>query len=191
MLKTLIMAYNNIKNTMMIFFLFIFVFTVAGMDMFGSFNFNEGEEEVNSHANFKTFYVGFSTLVRCATGENWNNIMHDYYQVNKVLAVIYFNTYQAVTFFIFMNVFVAVIYEEFINVKETDETSNMLSLKKQDIDGFVNVWAVYDPQGTGYIKTKNLPKLMHSLHAPLGYRGMCLEQSKLTKIIYCLNIRDR
>lgn len=44
-----------------------------------------------------------------------------------------------------MNVFVAVIYEEFINVKETDETSNMLSLKKQDIDGFVNSWAQFDP----------------------------------------------
>jgi hypothetical protein len=46
MLKTLYMAYNNIKNTMMIFVLFIFVFTVAGMDLFGSFN--DGDDEVNS-----------------------------------------------------------------------------------------------------------------------------------------------
>ena len=46
MLKTLYMAYNNIKNTMMIFILFIFVFTVAGMDLFGSFK--NGDFEVNS-----------------------------------------------------------------------------------------------------------------------------------------------
>lgn len=78
MLKTLIMAYNNIKNTMMIFFLFIFVFTVAGMDMFGNLDCVDCEE-VTINANFKTFYIGFSTLVRCSTGENWNMIMHEYY----------------------------------------------------------------------------------------------------------------
>ncbi len=49
-----------------------------------------------------------------------------------------------VTFFIFMNVFIAVIYEEFINVKETDENSNLLSLKKSDIEAFVTTWARFD-----------------------------------------------
>jgi hypothetical protein len=70
--------------------------------------------------------------------------MHDYYKVNKVTSVIFFVLYQMVTFFIFMNVFIAVIYEEFINVKETDENSNLLSLKKSDIEAFVTTWARFD-----------------------------------------------
>ena len=91
MLKTLYMAYNNIQNTLMIFVLFIFVFAVAGMDLFGEFM--HGDEQVGRHANFSTFYLAFSTLVRCSTGENWNGIMHDYYDVSKVAAVIFFLLY--------------------------------------------------------------------------------------------------
>jgi hypothetical protein len=96
-----------------------------------------------------------------------------------------------VTFFIFMNVFVAVIYEEFINVKETDESLNLLSLKKSDIEGFVETWSHFDPQGSHYIRTLDFPKFLRALHAPLGYRGVMIEDSKLNKIIFCLNIRDR
>jgi hypothetical protein len=70
--------------------------------------------------------------------------MHDYYKVNKAISVIFFVLYQMLTFFIFMNVFIAVIYEEFINVKETDENSNLLSLKKSDIEAFVTTWAKFD-----------------------------------------------
>jgi hypothetical protein len=94
------------------------------------------------------------------------------------------------TFFIFMNVFIAVIYEEFINVKETDETSNLLSLKKSDIENFVETWSRFDPNGSHYIKTTQFPNFLRALHAPLGYRGIMIEDSKLSRIIYCLNIRD-
>lgn len=65
-----------------------------------------------------------------------------------------------VAFFIFMNVFIAVIYEEFINVKETDENSNLLSLKKSDIEAFVTTWAKFDQQGSHYIRTSDFHKFM-------------------------------
>lgn len=149
MLKTLYLAYNNIQNTLMIFLLFIFVFAVAGMDLFG--DHTEVGTQVGKHVNFSTFYLAFATLVRCSTGENWNQIMHDYYDVSKMASVTFFVLYQMLTFFIFMNVFVAVIYEEFINVKETDESSNLLSLKKSDIDAFVDTWSKFDPLGSQYI----------------------------------------
>jgi hypothetical protein len=89
-----------------------------------------------------------------------------------------------------MNMFVAVIYEEFSSVKETDDDSTLLTLKKQDIDSFVHTWTRFDPDGTHYIKTKDLPRLLQSLSPPLGYRGG-IESSRLAKVIYCLNIRDR
>lgn len=86
--------------------------------------------------------------------------MHDFYEVNKATSVIFFVLYQMLTFFIFMNVFIAVIYEEFNNVKETDENSNLLSLKKSDIEAFVATWARFDPQGSNYIKTLDFPKFL-------------------------------
>ena len=34
---------------------------------------------INRHANFAFFWSGFLTLVRCSTGESFNNVMHDLY----------------------------------------------------------------------------------------------------------------
>jgi hypothetical protein len=132
MLKTMYMAYNNIKNVMLIFLLFIFVFTVAGMDLFGELT--EGASgEVNVHCNFSEFYLGFATLFRASTGESWNGIMHDYFEISKPMSITFWVIYQMMTFFIFMNVFIAVIYEEYDNVHEKDDATEVLSLKKTDI----------------------------------------------------------
>ena len=38
--------------------------------------------------------------------------------------------------------------------------------------------------------TEDFPEFMKSLPAPLGYKGLNIEDTKLAKIIYCLNIRD-
>ena len=75
--------------------------------------------------------------------------------------------------FIFINVFIAVIYEEFKNVQHTNETSDVLSLKRRDISNFLSTWAQFNP-----------------LPPPLGFKGIKLDGTKLLKIIYCLNIRD-
>jgi len=36
-------------------------------------------DSINRHANFGFFWSGFLTLVRCATGESFNGVMHDLY----------------------------------------------------------------------------------------------------------------
>ena len=40
------------------------------------------------------------------------------------------------------------------------------------------------------MKTENFKDFMKALPAPLGYRGLSIENGKLDKIIYCLNIKD-
>lgn len=40
------------------------------------------------------------------------------------------------------------------------------------------------------MKTKRLPEFLRNLPPPLGYQGIRIEDSKLNKIIFCLNIRD-
>ena len=76
LLKALWLSLHSIANIGMILYLIFFSFTVAGMDLFG--NITSGSY-FNHDGNFTTFYLGFMTLFRCSTGENWNGLMHDCY----------------------------------------------------------------------------------------------------------------
>jgi hypothetical protein len=44
--------------------------------------------------------------------------------------------------------------------------------------------------GELYMRTIRLPDFLKDLPPPLGYHGIRIEESKLNKIIFCLNIRD-
>lgn len=65
-----------------------------------------------------------------------------------------------------------------------------MALKKKDIKAFQNTWAKYNPMGELYMRTIRLPDFLRELPPPLGYQGIRIEESKLNKIIFCLNIRD-
>jgi hypothetical protein len=65
-----------------------------------------------------------------------------------------------------------------------------LALKKKDIKAFQNTWAKYNPMGEIYMRTIRLPDFLRELPPPLGYQGIRIEETKLNKIIFCLNIRD-
>ena len=89
-----------------------------------------------------------------------------------------------------MNVFIAVIYEEFQNVNQVESTLEVLSLKKRDISAFLDTWGKFNKSGEHYMDTTSFTEFMRTLPAPLGYKGLNIDKSKLDKIIFCLNIRD-
>lgn len=89
-----------------------------------------------------------------------------------------------------MNVFIAVIYENFNDVKASENENEVLSLKRRDLKNFVKTWSIFCPNGEHFMKTSNFPAFLLELPAPLGYQGINIEQSKLNKIIFCLNIRS-
>lgn len=86
LLKALWLSLKNIVNVAMILFLIFFTFSVAGMDLFGKIV--QGEF-INGDACFSSFYLSLTTLFRCATGEDWNGIMHDTYNNIGNTAIIY------------------------------------------------------------------------------------------------------
>ena len=81
LLRTLYLALNNIANVGILFMLIIFVFAVAGMDLFGSLEAGtiQGPDGggIDANCNFRTFYFAVFVLIRAATGESWNAILHD------------------------------------------------------------------------------------------------------------------
>jgi hypothetical protein len=104
------MSMGNIFNTAALLTLILFTFSVAGMSLFGAV---EHGDFVDGNVNFESFYIAFMSLFRASTGESWNGIMHDCYYTYGLMAAIFWSCFQLISFFIFMNVFIAVIGESF------------------------------------------------------------------------------
>jgi len=188
LLKTLYLAMNNIMNVALLFMLIIFTYAVAGMYLFG--DIEEGTVINALNINFFTFYNSVLVLFRASTGESWNQIMHDCILAKGAIAYFFWVSFELAAFFIFVNVFIAVIYEEFKNVNQVESTLEVLSLKKRDIQSFLDTWGEFNEGGEHYMPTVKFTQFMRKLPAPLGYRGLNIDKSKLDKIIFCLNIRD-
>lgn len=138
LLKTLYLALENIGNVAALLFLIYFTFTVAGMDIYGDMPF---KDNINQNANFTTFYLTFMLLLRASTGENWNYIMIDCYKSTGIIAIVYWVMFVIITTFVFLNIFVAVIYEAFNDIKSSNDANEVLSLKLKDIKSFISTWA--------------------------------------------------
>jgi hypothetical protein len=95
------------------------------------------------------------------------------------------------THFIFLELFVAVIYENFNNVQQSEITDEeALSLKRNDIKNFINTWAKFNPNGEHYMNTSCFYDFLKELDPPLGYKGIKIDKKNLNKVIFCMNIPD-
>jgi len=162
-------------TTAALLLLILFTYAVAGMTLFGKIEYEDSGDFMNKHANFTTFYLSMSTLWRCCTGESWNGIYHDCYQARGALATGYWLSFMLVTFFIFMNVFIAVIYENFNDIQASEDENDILSLKKKDIKAFQHTWAHFCPGGDVYMPTIKFTDFIRQLPAPLGFQGINIE----------------
>jgi hypothetical protein len=72
----LLSSIPKLYNVMMILGLFLVLFSILGMSLFGTAKYPE-DGTLDVHGNFQTFWRSFITLFRASTGEAWNEIMHD------------------------------------------------------------------------------------------------------------------
>lgn len=71
----LFLSLPKLANVGAILFLLLFLYALIGVSLFGKMR---TFDPVNDQANFRDFWRAFITLIRCMTGEGWNNIMHAY-----------------------------------------------------------------------------------------------------------------
>lgn len=74
LLQTLVFSLPALVNVGSVFFLFMFIFAIMGMSLFGDVR---PGEFLNRHANFEEIGTSLLVLFRMSTGESWNGIMHD------------------------------------------------------------------------------------------------------------------
>jgi hypothetical protein len=68
-----LLSIPKLLNVALILMLLLFLFSVMGIHMFAK---TRPIGPHGEHANFKQFFRAFLTLLRCMTGEGWNELMH-------------------------------------------------------------------------------------------------------------------
>ncbi|KAJ1949788.1 calcium channel protein, partial [Linderina pennispora] len=157
--------------------------------------------ETSAHANFWSFLPAFLTLLRFSYGENWNYLITDLqvqyphcvqsYNGNYLqtdcgltgLAYLIFFTYNLVSMYIFVNVFIGVVTDNFQYCYQSSSSYKLLT--RQEIRQFRITWWRFDPEGTGYIPREKYAAFFSKLKPPFNV-GMYGDRLKLKHLVKAL-----
>lgn len=172
--KTLIISLPSLGNVGSLLLLLFFIYAVAGMSLFGGISYGEF---VNENANFDSFGNAMLTLFRMSTGEDWNGIMHhclkppdciptEYSSCYNYVAVVYFVSFIIFGQFIMIQLFIAVILENF---EQEFNAENQL-VSSSSMEWFSKVWADlnYLRDNPNMMPADRLHELVVLLPPPLG-----------------------
>ncbi|KAL3059582.1 hypothetical protein OYC64_014234 [Pagothenia borchgrevinki] len=161
-----------------------FIYAVIGMQSFGKVAIDE-ETHINRNCNFQTFFMACLVLFRCATGEQWQEIMlaalpgrrcdpdsdtepGEEFSCGSNLSYIYFISFFMLCAYLIINLFIAVIMDNFEYL-----TRDWTVLGTHHLDEFKRVWSDYDPEATGRIKHNDVVTLLRRIQPPLGFGKLC------------------
>ncbi|KAF6775455.1 hypothetical protein AHF37_04841 [Paragonimus kellicotti] len=116
--------------------------------------------------------------LRCATGENWQEIMLDCTagkecegsgdSCGSSFTYPYFVIFNFLCTFLMLNLFVAVIMDNFDYL-----TRDSSILGPHHLDEFIRVWAEYDPGAKGLIHHKDMYEMLRNMEPPVGFGKNC------------------
>ncbi|KRX80626.1 Voltage-dependent calcium channel type A subunit alpha-1 [Trichinella sp. T6] len=158
-----------------------FIYAIVGMQVFGNIELN-GDTEINRHNNFQTFFNSIILLFRCATGEAWQEVTLACIANRKCdprtgklnnecgtnFAYVYFTSFVFLSSFLMLNLFIAVIMDNFDYL-----TRDSSILGPHHLDEFVRVWAEYDPEATGRIHYTDMYEMLRNIPPPVGFGRKC------------------
>ncbi|KAF8569781.1 hypothetical protein P879_00934, partial [Paragonimus westermani] len=162
---------------------------VSELQVFGTIAINDAESQITSYNNFHSFLSAVLLLFRCATGESWQEVMlactDGQECVNKsqtgcgnAISYAYFVSFNFLCSFLMLNLFVAVIMDNFDYL-----TRDSSILGSHHLDEFVRVWAEYDPQATGRIHHTDMYEMLRKLEPPVGFGQNCPYRLAYRKLI--------
>ncbi|KAI2661838.1 Voltage-dependent N-type calcium channel subunit alpha-1B [Labeo rohita] len=153
---------------------------VQSFKVFGNIKLNS-KTQINEHNNFKTFFGALMLLFRSATGESWQEIMlsclgekdcepdksvnsttNEKKDCGTDFAYFYFVSFIFFSSFLMLNLFVAVIMDNFEYL-----TRDSSILGPHHLDEFVRIW------GDGKLHYKEMYKVVRSISPPLGFGKNC------------------
>ncbi|XP_063716759.1 muscle calcium channel subunit alpha-1-like isoform X2 [Symsagittifera roscoffensis] len=193
LLWTFIKSFQALPYVALLIVMLFFIYAVIGMQMFGKIRKVEGTS-INENNNFQTFFAAILVLFRSATGEAWQEIMlgcanypdvmcdevSDPYKLwvntkvgpepncGSIASYPYFITFYALCSFLIINLFVAVIMDNFDYL-----TRDWSILGPHHLDEFIRHWSEFDPEAKGRIKHLDVVTLLRKISPPLGFGHLC------------------
>nr|XP_035136357.2 voltage-dependent L-type calcium channel subunit alpha-1S isoform X2 [Callithrix jacchus] len=184
LLWTFIKSFQALPYVALLIVMLFFIYAVIGMQMFGKIALVDGTQ-INRNNNFQTFPQAVLLLFRCATGEAWQEILlacsygklcdpeseyapGEEYTCGTNFAYYYFISFYMLCAFLVINLFVAVIMDNFDYL-----TRDWSILGPHHLDEFKAIWAEYDPEAKGRIKHLDVVTLLRRIQPPLGFGKFC------------------
>ena len=165
---------------------------------------------INEVFNFETFFSSFILLFQMMTSAGWDSVLSgitneegcDKGDPEKgvpskcgklVVGVSFMIAYLVVSFLIVINMYIAVILENYSQATEDVEEG----LTDDDYDMYYEIWQEFDPKGTQYIKFHQLSEFLDKLEVPLQihkpnkYKIVSMDIPICKDdLVYCVDVLD-
>ncbi|XP_027033042.2 voltage-dependent P/Q-type calcium channel subunit alpha-1A isoform X6 [Tachysurus fulvidraco] len=183
LLWTFVQSFKALPYVCLLIAMLFFIYAIIGMQLFGNIAIEEDKDSsINQHNNFRTFFQALLLLFRSATGEAWHDIMLSCLggkgcdplsgnmepECGSEFAYLYFVSFIFLCSFLMLNLFVAVIMDNFEYL-----TRDSSILGPHHLDEYVRIWAEYDPAACGRIHYKDMYSLLRVIDPPLGLGKKC------------------
>jgi len=204
LLWTFLKSFQALPWVAVLIALVFFIYGVVGMQMFGRIALDD-ETNIHRNNNFQSFGWAMLLLFRCSTGEAWQEIMLSCIKHPDVLcdataddaealnesgegcggnfAYVYFITFFVLCAFLVLNLFVAVIMDNFDYL-----TRDWSILGPHHLGEFVTLWSEYDPDAKGRIKHVDVVTLLRKISPPLGFGKLCPHRVACKRLV-SMNMR--
>ncbi|XP_073739126.1 sodium channel protein type 9 subunit alpha isoform X3 [Callorhinus ursinus] len=181
LLFALMMSLPALFNIGLLLFLVMFIYAIFGMS---NFAYVKKEAGINDMFNFETFGNSMICLFQITTSAGWDGLLapilnsappdcdpkkvHPGSSVegdcgNPSVGIFYFVSYIIISFLVVVNMYIAVILENFSVA--TEESTEPLS--EDDFEMFYEVWEKFDPDATQFIEFAKLSDFAAALDPPL------------------------
>ena len=168
-------------NVVSLLGLLIFMYAVLGVQLF---TYVVRGDMLTEDRNFESFGNALLLLFQALTGDDWAAMMNacsaspvDTECVaeqdgqpsscgSRYAAIPFFVSFQFLGSFVFLNLIVAVILENFTSLGNVDP--NLVS--SEDIANFKEAWAAFDPDANSWIAVEQLPVLLLTIPPPMGLK---------------------
>ncbi|XP_058513015.1 sodium channel protein type 11 subunit alpha [Ochotona princeps] len=168
LLFALMMSLPSLFNIGLLLFLVMFIYAILGMNFFSEVSPQSGIDDI---LNFQTFYNSMLCLFQITTSAGWDSLLSPMLKSENsaknhhlwAIAIAYFVSYIIISFLIVVNMYIAVILENFNTATEESEEP----LGDDDFEIFYEVWEKFDPEATQFIEYSALSDFADALPEPL------------------------
>nr|XP_033774494.1 sodium channel protein type 4 subunit alpha isoform X2 [Geotrypetes seraphini] len=181
LLFALMMSLPALFNIGLLLFLVMFIYSIFGMS---NFAYVKKESGIDDMFNFETFGNSIICLFQITTSAGWDGLLNPIMNSgppdcdphfenpgtsvkgncgNPSIGIFFFCSYIIVSFLIVVNMYIAIILENF-NVA-TEESSEPLC--EDDFEMFYETWEKFDPDATQFVEYSQMSNFVDALQEPL------------------------